>query len=62
MWLHIPKYPTNNGSHSALVSPRATQQSGQRLRTAISPAKVNSVAGCYDVSGYGYPNTTVQVT
>ena len=48
-----------HGSHDALVSTRATQQYWQRIRTAMSPAKVDGFARYYEIPGYGHAVSSV---
>ena len=48
-----------HGSHDALVSPRATQQYWQRIRTAMGSAKVDSFARYYEIPGYGHAVSSV---
>lgn len=48
-----------HGSHDALVSTRATQQYWQRIRTAMSPARVDSFARYYEIPGYGHALSSV---
>lgn len=48
-----------HGSHDALVSPRATQQYWQRIRTAMGPASVDGFARYYEIPGYGHAVSSV---
>ena len=48
-----------HGSHDALVSPRATQQYWQRIRSAMGPTKVDSFARYYEIPGYGHAVSSV---
>ena len=48
-----------HGAHDALVSPRATQQYWQRIRTGMGAAKVDSFARYYEIPGYGHAVSSV---
>ena len=48
-----------HGSHDALVSPRATQQYWQRIRTGMGAAKVDNFARYYEIPGYGHAVSSV---
>ena len=48
-----------HGSHDALVSTRATEQYYERLRTAMSPARVDSFLRYYEIPGYGHAVSSV---
>ena len=48
-----------HGLHDALVSPRATQQYWQRIRTVMGPASVDGFARYYEIPGYGHAVSSV---
>ncbi len=48
-----------HGAHDALVSPRATQQYWQRIRTGMGATKVDSFARYYEIPGYGHAVSSV---
>ncbi len=48
-----------HGSHDALVSTRATQQYWQRIRSGMSPARVDAFAKYYEIPGYGHALSSV---
>ena len=48
-----------HGAHDALVSPRATQQYWQRIRTGMGGDKVDRFARYYEIPGYGHAVSSV---
>ena len=48
-----------HGAHDALVSPRATQQYWQRIRTGMGTAKADGFARYYEIPGYGHAVSSV---